>query len=568
MFGVNLRSFSCFIGRTTAMYGAAVVVSGFVSFFFDLAIATLTQRFFIAAGLIEGNGLSTFGIKVQSVFIEGALLVFSGLLRAISFWVNGYLTAACQISVETSSRMNLTKWAIGQGGQPIGLVMSYYNDVTVGSAVFIGNIFSLLSKFILLLGVVGILLISSFDITCIVFTIIIVIVPIQIIVDRIVSNYSRHIQSSLEKSVSLLSSAIKNNLFIFLHNMVESEVEKIDLSISSYRLSSMNYYALSNIRAYLPQVLGLIAVVVVAIQGGIFFSDNISAMVVYLYMVLRLFQVLSDMARVSGNLRLNYPRIALLYKWWCDHVLHQDQQMLVSVDNAPLGQDDHHLVGWKAQNLSFVWPNGKKTAIESMNFTIHPGQVALIVGPSGAGKTTLFHLLLGLLSPTSGQLSLVNEKGDERLIDGRIPRVISYVGPEPFLVAGSVRDQLLIGNQAIPDDELARVLKLVHADFVFEFKEGLGHVLTEQGQGLSAGQKQRLSLARALLRKPSVLLLDEATANLDSETERQIVDLINSLKGAMSIVVVSHRPHPDLKVDMLIDLSSSSVETAFFKVPA
>ncbi|OIN85848.1 MAG: hypothetical protein AUJ12_07890 [Alphaproteobacteria bacterium CG1_02_46_17] len=539
-----------FIGSHTVAYGLIVVVLGFVSFFFDLAIAMLTQRFFMATGLVKTGGTMPLGIDLHSPYIEGVLLVLAGLLRALTIWANGYYAGKCQIQVETEKRHMLSRWAIMHGGQEIGQVMSYFNDIVIGAAVSIGNIFYVFSRLILMGGIFLVLVLSSIQMTLLVVGVIILFAPLQMIIDRIVSRNSKQIQGSLANGVSLLSRAVKNNLYISLHNLMDQEISHVNREVDQYGQASIRYYALSYLRASIPQVLGLAVVVIIAIQGSIYFPDNPASMIAYLYMVLRLFQVLADLARVSGNLRLNYPRISLLYKWWAENISGSDLGKTALINDG----QDHHLVGWRAEGLSFVWPNGKETAIHNLNFEIKPGTIAMIIGPSGAGKTTLFHLLLGLLSPTQGHLTLLHQDGGAQDIHGRINQVISYVGSDPFLIAGTVRDQLLSGHVHSTDAELEEVLRRVHADFVFEFKDGLNHILTEQGQGLSAGQKQRLALARALLRKPSVLLLDEATANLDQHTESGIVGVINSLKGQMTIVVVSHRPHPDLQVDVNIKL--------------
>lgn len=550
MVSVRIKNFYHFMGPSTVTYGALVVLIGFVSFFFDLALAFFTQRFFMSTGLVAAGSSAPLGITLQPPYWEGGALVLIGILRALTLWLNGYLTGRCQVQVETEKRQSLTEWAISTGGQEIGQVMSYFNDIIIGAAASIGNIFYVLSRLVLLGGIFIALMAASPVITLFVVGLIVVLAPLQIIIDKIISRNSGLIQSSLAKSVSLLARAIKNNLFISLHNMTSHEIAHIKASVDDYARSSIRYYSLTNLRTSIPQVMGLAAVVLIAIQGRTYFAENPAALIAYLYMVLRLFQVLSDMARVTGNLRLNYPRISILYKWWFENIRsrkHDGSREISSGQGA-------ELIGWKARNLDYIWPNGKKTSIDNMNFDIRPGSTTLIVGPSGAGKTTLFHLLLGLLPPTHGSLTSIGASGEEGKIESRIPQTISYVGPDPFLVAGNVREQLLIGNRHLQDEELVKALKLVHADFVFDFADGLNHALTEQGQGLSAGQKQRLALARAILRKPSVLLLDEATANLDETTERVVIELVNSLRGQTTILVISHRPHADLQVDTFIDL--------------
>lgn len=544
----KLAHFYRFIGYRPCFYGGVGIAVGFVLFAFDLALATMLQRFFMSTGLVTLGKTMPLGVALQSPMVEASVLIAISILRAITIWANGYVGGLCQVSVEVEKRNALSQWAVSHGGQEIGKIMSYFNDIILGAAAAIGAIFYVLARFIILGGLILMMLNYSASMTLFVMALIFVIAPLQMIIDKIISRNAKNIQASLANSVSLLARSIKNNLFLSLHNLTAHEVSHIQSVVNEYGKTSIHYYSLSSMRSVFPQVMGLASVVMIAMHGQSSFSENPAMLVAYLYLVLRLFQVLSDIARVSSNLRLNYPRISILYKWWSEHIENAAPQVATPVSL------DHTLIGWQAKNIGYVWPNGHATSIQNMNFEIKAGATALIVGPSGAGKTTLFHILLGLLIPTQGTLYAVDENGISSEIRGRISQCISYVGPDPFLVAGSVRDQLLIGNALVADDTLIEALHLVHAEFVFDFKDGLNHVLTEQGHGLSAGQKQRLALARALLRKPAVLLLDEATANLDEKTEGLIVQLINRLRGTMTILVVSHRPHNDLIVDTLIDL--------------
>ena len=526
------------------------LVSGLAAFFFDLSMALLMQRFFMATNVLPIGTSIPLGIKLYSPAWEGSALILAGICRAGIIWLNGYLAGLCQASIEAEKRGQLAEWGLSSGNQEVGQIMSYFNDIIVGSAVSVGNIFYILSRFVLLSGLLGVLLYSSLSITLFFIVFLLLMAPFQYLIDKVISRNSEIIQKSLSNSVSQLSKAVKNNLFLSLHNLIGWETVQIKSMLDSYKNASTKYYLLSNLRGVIPQVAGLIVIVFIAIQGRAFFQDNPASLLAYLYLVLRFVQVLSDLARMTISLRLNYPRLKILYEWWLSNINGISVQ-----PHSEIKSDSVILKGWRAEEVSFVWPDGKRTAIDRLSFQIAPGTTSLIIGRSGSGKTTLFYILLGLLSPTSGRVFQVDTNGRQQILLSRVREIVSYVGPDPFLIAGSIRDQLKIGNKNASDEDLVEVLKLVNADFVFEFSEGLGHHLTEQGEGLSAGQKQRLALARAILRKPSILLLDEATANLDEKTEGAIIKLINSFQGSMTILVISHRPHADLKVSNQINLN-------------
>ncbi len=139
----------------------------------------------------------------------------------------------------------------------------------------------------------------------------------------------------------------------------------------------------------------------------------------------------------------------------------------------------------------------------------------------------------------------------------RLMPLVGYVGAESFLIDGTVRENLLYGVHRTPGDaELADALRKAECGFIDDLPNRLEHRLTEQGAGLSSGQKQRLSLARAMLRRPGVLVLDEATANLDSATEEKLVDTLTELKGGMTIVAVTHRPALLRLADQVLTLTA------------
>lgn len=198
--------------------------------------------------------------------------------------------------------------------------------------------------------------------------------------------------------------------------------------------------------------------------------------------------------------------------------------------------------GIRFQGVTFTYlRRAERPAIADLDLEIKTGCTTAIVGSSGAGKSTLADLLIGLLSPTHGQI-LVD--GSPLTIDRLAAwrRQISYVPQETFLFHDTVRANLTWARPDASDDQLWRALRLSAADkFVSNLPQSLDTVVGERGVLISGGERQRLSLARALLRDPQVLVLDEATSSLDSENEQRIQQAVAALHHQMTIVIITHR---------------------------
>jgi ABC-type multidrug transport system fused ATPase/permease subunit len=176
-----------------------------------------------------------------------------------------------------------------------------------------------------------------------------------------------------------------------------------------------------------------------------------------------------------------------------------------------------------------------------LNVEVEAGSQLAIVGPSGSGKSTLLALVLGVLRPTEGEI-IVDGVSPAQFCESPDAR-IAYVGAESFLIDGTVRENLLYGrSEAFTDSEMIAALQAAQLEnWYLETKDPLNYLISENGEALSTGQKQRLSLARALLSKPSLLILDEISANLDVKTEAEVALTVAGLTGICTTLIVSHR---------------------------
>jgi ABC-type multidrug transport system fused ATPase/permease subunit len=196
----------------------------------------------------------------------------------------------------------------------------------------------------------------------------------------------------------------------------------------------------------------------------------------------------------------------------------------------------------EAIDVHFSYPQNDAFSIKGVTCSIYPGEVVALVGGSGSGKTTFSDLLLGILEPTSGAITISGMK--PQLATQIWSKEIAYVSQNVSIINGTVRENLEIGfdKYTYNESELWRALELSQLDrFVKQLYLGLDSEVGEYGSSLSGGQRQRLGIARALVSNPTLLILDEATSSLDGKTESELSEAIQSLKGRVTTVIIAHR---------------------------
>ena len=230
------------------------------------------------------------------------------------------------------------------------------------------------------------------------------------------------------------------------------------------------------------------------------------------------------------NMLPSFSRVIELQRR-CEEAVEIDTQRYEKID---IGH------GIRFNKVSFSY-DGNSRVIKGLDITIKAGQTTAIIGPSGTGKTTIADLLMGLIVPNEGSI-LIGEKefGPERTRAWR--EQIGYVPQDTFLFNDTVKANLLWAKPDAKEEEIIQSLKSAATEeFISGLLRGLDTILGDRGVLVSGGERQRIALARALLRKPSLLILDEATSSLDSENEKQIQKAIEKLHGDMTILVISHR---------------------------
>lgn len=211
------------------------------------------------------------------------------------------------------------------------------------------------------------------------------------------------------------------------------------------------------------------------------------------------------------------------------------------------------------KDVTFKYPDGEEIILDHFNLKVNKGQSVAIVGETGAGKSTLVNLVCRFFEPTKGEVLIDGRPANDRSLKW-LHSNIGYVLQTPYLFSGSVRDNLKYGKEDATDDEILSALKTVGADKMLDkLDHGLDTELGEGGDFLSTGEKQILSIARALLSDPRILILDEATSSVDSVTEHAVQEAIEALTSDRTSFIIAHRLSTVVGADTILVVSDGKI---------
>ena len=218
------------------------------------------------------------------------------------------------------------------------------------------------------------------------------------------------------------------------------------------------------------------------------------------------------------------------------------------------------------QNLSFAYPGTDKYVLKNLNLCIEKKSSVAFIGQSGAGKTTLADIIMGLLEPSEGNVYVDGNSIYDNLRGWH--KVIGYIPQTIYLMDDTIRNNIAFGLEKDEIDEK----KLEHAveqaqltELIAGLEEGLDTQIGEMGIRLSGGQRQRIGIARALYHNPEILVLDEATSALDNETEKAVMDAIEALHGKMTLIIIAHRLSTIKNCDYVYEIGNGNAERKFDK---
>lgn len=425
--------------------------------------------------------------------------------------------------------------------QPVArLVTRVTNDVQNMYELFTSVIVFIFKDLFLLVGITAVLLAINWRLSLVTFAVLPLVLAASLYFAGLARDAFRELRIKVAEINARFSETISGIKVIQLFGQQDRNYRRFT------RLNHENYLAgmrQIHVFAVFMPVIELLSAVALAViiwyGGGRVLQDTLSlgelaAFISYIRMFFRPIRDISEKYNVMQNAMASAERIFLLLD--NDDGLPGPEQ--VRTDRKFL--DGEPLSSVRLENVSFAYATGEPV-LRNIHMALRRGETLAVVGPTGSGKTTLMHLLLRFYDPDGGRI-LFNDR-DIRNTDPRaVRKKTALVTQDPFLFTASIADNLRFGNPDLDASALKRVIEDAQcADLIRRLPDGVETLLSEGGQSVSSGERQLLSIARAMAREAELIILDEATSYIDSETEERVQAALNHLIADRTAVLVAHR---------------------------
>jgi len=532
-----------FIGKKVYSLLLLSVFAGVSWFFVELSFVYVFQYFLFSLKLIDPDQLSfnpeIFGNNSKAGII---LLISFGTLRFLTSFIKTVMSSFVQHTFVQEKRSLAIELALQNAGKvSTGFILSIFSEIISQSGTLLfyvsNGLISIISTGLFILAGFYIL---PFEMLISLSLLFLFLFPYKKLNKKIVKS-GQVLTNEWEKVNTSLINLIKNNLFIKIYNLAGKESKRARESLKNYESHYKSYTVSYALVTLLPPAYGLI---VVSIVSMIFIGKEVSApihLISFLYLFLRMSQSASEALGTLSFIKLNSQSFKKLYDWVSTYSGESKNMEVLKIVQS---------IEFKDVNFSYT--ENSASIFQPLNFKFSMGDIVVIKGPSGAGKSTLLSLIMGIQKPKNGQIEINGVKKEEF----SLASLIGYVGPNPYLNTESLRNNILYGTTgAVTDEDVWDTLDSVGLkDVIGQLPNRLDEVLNEEAQ-FSTGQKQRICIARTLLQSPTILILDEATANLDSVSEEVIINRIKESKENRITIIVTHKESFDSVATQIINIA-------------
>ena len=527
---------------------------------FILAFALVFLNVAIDIAMPMFVGAVTDNLKSDSILLTVIIgfavgYITLGLINQIVLYVLAMLLQKAGQSIVANIRMQ-TYWHIqslshGQLDQmPVGSLVTRVASYTASlSDLFTEVIVRVIRNLLTLVGVYGMMLYLSWQLALVMLAFIVIVAGISFGFGKLIAGIFRRERQCVSELNTYLNENLSGMKLIHIFN--RQQFKELEFILKNEELRKARYKVVVAFGIYRP-LITLISVLAIAVAFwlGVEFGLS-SAMIVAFYLYLsRFFNPVQNLADQLNNIQKALTAAERIFRLL---------DIKPQVRDLPEAEDVQAFRGdIEFKDVWFAY-EGENWILKGVSFKVKAGETCAFVGATGAGKSTILSLIVRNYEIQKGQI-LIDGKDIKQIKIKSLRRAVGQMLQDVFLFSGTIKDNLTLGNPSFSDEEINAACRYVSADsFISKLPEGVNSSLTERGENLSQGQRQLLSFARTVLHKPQILILDEATANIDTETEALITGSLEKMRNIGTMLVCAHRLSTIRHADNIIVMSHGEI---------
>ncbi|MEC1402224.1 multidrug resistance ABC transporter ATP-binding protein/permease BmrA [Bacillus subtilis] len=544
----KLKPFFALVRRTNPSYGklAFALALSVVTTLVSLLIPLLTKQ------LVDGFSMSNLsgmqiGLIALVFFVQAGLSAYA--TYALNYNGQKIISGLRELLWKKLIKLPVSYFDTNASGETVSRVT---NDTMVVKELITTHISGFITGIISVIGSLTILFIMNWKLTLLVLVVVPLAALILVPIGRKMFSISRETQDQTASFTGLLNQILPEIRLVKASNAEDVEYGRGKMGISSLFKLGVREAKVQSLVGPLISLVLMAALVAVIGYGGMQVSSGELTAGALVAFILYLFQIIMPMGQITTFFTQLQKSIGATERMI--EILAEEEEDTVTgkqIENAHLPiQLDRVSFGYKPDQL----------ILKEVSAVIEAGKVTAIVGPSGGGKTTLFKLLERFYSPTAGSIRLGDEPIDTYSLESWREH-IGYVSQESPLMSGTIRENICYGlERDVTDAEIEKAAEMAYAlNFIKELPNQFDTEVGERGIMLSGGQRQRIAIARALLRNPSILMLDEATSSLDSQSEKSVQQALEVLMEGRTTIVIAHRLSTVVDADQLLFVEKGEI---------
>lgn len=522
-----------------------VVISGILQAVVPLSIKLLTDDFITKQNL-KGfiiAGIGFFSLVIISTLAIYSFYVFGGKLE---YQVSKEIRKSVFERIEKFSLTNIKKYETGE------LISRLTSDVQKLSEVFSWGVIDACHSIIVLLISISIMLYLSYTLTLMLFLILPAIYIVTVIFQKNILKFQRKVRdynSKIIRSYTESLSYIKTIKALGIEDKKKKEFKTYNEKYRKYNLLSILISAI-----FVPTVMFVASIGVgfafnfssISVMRNVMTYGAFLSFLTYSFQIFEPFKMLAQIFTDLKSAQASAERVfQILYEE--DEILEEEESDLDFEGNI------------KFENVSFHYFDDDKLILKDFNFEIKNGESVAFIGSTGSGKSTIVNLICKFYNPTSGDIYLdgINYRNIDKTC---LYNNLGYVLQQPQLFSISIKENIKFGNENATDEEILKVCNLLGIDeFISKLPNGIDTVIGETGYNISGGQKQLISFARALIKNPKLLVLDEATSSIDTETEKIIQNKMKDILKGKTSIIVAHRLSTIKHCDKIVLIENGNI---------